>query len=183
MTANTPLEITLNTPIEVPAHQTYSLYVSTDASIYYNNGTEFGNTVASQRFMTIREGYGVPNDPEKIAGNFYGNLHNRAFCGTIKYELNDEISFGCVSEQKTPVEVAVILPPTVVDTILGDTVICLGNSVTLTAQGGFLGDNGTYEWFSDNCGGDFFGNTAQITITPEQKTTYFVPRKNMVFDP
>src|SRR5574344_1572450 len=102
MTANTPLEITLNTPIEVPAHQTYSLYISTDASIYYNNGTEFGNTVASQRFMTIREGYGVPNDPEKIAGNFYGNLNNRAFCGTIKYELNDEISFGCVSEQKTP---------------------------------------------------------------------------------
>ncbi|MCK9338528.1 MAG: glycine-rich protein [Bacteroidales bacterium] len=182
---NGDLTISLLTPFEIPADQLYSIYVSTDAGIQYNPHSEIGTDVLrSSRFLTLYQGYGVPNTPSTDAGGFYDNLEHRNYVGQIGYELNDVTIFGCISENRYPIQVNVGVPPEPIDTIFGDTTICQGESVTLTANGGFLGDNGYYEWFEDECGTNLLNETTEsVTVSPFQTTTYYVRRKSDFCDP
>ncbi|MBS1757830.1 MAG: T9SS type A sorting domain-containing protein [Bacteroidetes bacterium] len=52
--------------------------------------------------------------------------------------------------------------------------VCPGNTITLTVQGGTLGTNATWKWYSGSCGGTYVGTGASITVNPTVATTYFV---------
>lgn len=54
------------------------------------------------------------------------------------------------------------------------TVICAGNAIVLKANGGMLGTNAVYKWYSGSCGGTYLGTGPTITVTPAVPTTYFV---------
>jgi len=61
------------------------------------------------------------------------------------------------------------------DSILaGATMLCSGDSVTLTQSGGMLIAGGVFYWYADSCGGTPVDSGAMITVTPLDTTTYFV---------
>lgn len=53
-------------------------------------------------------------------------------------------------------------------------VICVGNSTTLTVNGGSLGTGAQWQWYSGSCGGPSAGTGSSITVSPSITTTYFV---------
>ncbi|SEA91110.1 hypothetical protein SAMN05443667_111142 [Flavobacterium gillisiae] len=58
--------------------------------------------------------------------------------------------------------------------ISGTTIICNGNSTTLTLNGGSAGTTAIAEWFSSSCGGTPIGTGNSILVSPSTATTYFV---------
>ena len=52
--------------------------------------------------------------------------------------------------------------------------ICVGNSSTLTVNGGSLGTGAQWQWYSGSCGGTPVGSGISITVSPTTTTTYFV---------
>ncbi len=52
--------------------------------------------------------------------------------------------------------------------------VCSGTQVTLSVNGGTLGNNAQWAWYSGTCGGTFLGNGGSIIITANQNQTYFV---------
>lgn len=62
--------------------------------------------------------------------------------------------------------------------ISGTATICSGTSTTLTATGGVLGTNSTYEWGTGTIGSNILSgqNTASITVNPTANTSYWVRR-------
>lgn len=58
------------------------------------------------------------------------------------------------------------------------TTICSGNSVTLTASGGYHAPGATYQWGTGGTAGNnqISGDTASITVSPTSTTTYWVRR-------
>src|SRR5690606_5620721 len=52
--------------------------------------------------------------------------------------------------------------------------ICNGGNITLTANGGSLGDGADWKWYSGSCGGILVGTGASVTVSPSSTTTYFV---------
>ncbi len=53
--------------------------------------------------------------------------------------------------------------------------ICVGEAITLTVNGGVLGDGAQWVWYSGSCGGTPVASGASsITVTPASTTTYFV---------
>jgi gliding motility-associated-like protein len=52
--------------------------------------------------------------------------------------------------------------------------ICIGNSSTLTVNGGSLGTGAQWQWYSGSCGGTAAGTGASISVSPSTTTTYFV---------
>ena len=55
-----------------------------------------------------------------------------------------------------------------------NTTICEGSSTDLTVNGGSLGTNATWEWYSGSCGGISVGTGVSISINPTTTTTYYV---------
>ncbi|MGC4040864.1 MAG: T9SS sorting signal type C domain-containing protein [Flavobacterium sp.] len=75
--------------------------------------------------------------------------------------------------------VTVITPSTGVSNITGTTTICLGNSTTLTANGGTLGPTGTYEWGTGYTAGYNIiagATSSTLTVSPTSQTGYWVRR-------
>jgi len=66
---------------------------------------------------------------------------------------------------------AISVAPT---SITGITSICLGDSTTLTLNGGSAGTGATAQWFTGSCGGTSAGTGNSITVSPSTNTTYFV---------
>lgn len=58
--------------------------------------------------------------------------------------------------------------------IAGISTICLGQSTTLSVQGGSLGSGASWQWFTGSCGGVSAGSGNSITVIPTSNTTYFV---------
>ena len=58
--------------------------------------------------------------------------------------------------------------------ITGTSSICIGQSTTLTLNGGSAGTGATAQWFNDFCGGTLVGTGNSITVSPTGTTTYFV---------
>lgn len=52
--------------------------------------------------------------------------------------------------------------------------VCSGSGVTLTVNGGSLGSNARWTWYSSSCGGTLLGTGNSISVTPSSPTTYFV---------
>lgn len=52
--------------------------------------------------------------------------------------------------------------------------ICPGDAVNLRVNGGTLGTNAVWRWYTGSCGGTLIGTGANITVTPAVTTTYFV---------
>jgi hypothetical protein len=52
--------------------------------------------------------------------------------------------------------------------------ICPGETVTLRVNGGSLGTNASWRWYSGSCGGTFVGSGTTLTVNPTATTTYFV---------
>ena len=54
--------------------------------------------------------------------------------------------------------------------------ICLGENITLTVNGGSLGEQASWKWYRGTCGGaaNYVGQGPSITVTPTVTTTYFV---------
>ncbi|MBX2920594.1 MAG: T9SS type A sorting domain-containing protein [Chitinophagaceae bacterium] len=50
---------------------------------------------------------------------------------------------------------------------------CTGNPVTLTVQGGSLGTNAVWRWYTGSCGGTLVGTGASVTVYPSTSTTYY----------
>jgi len=51
---------------------------------------------------------------------------------------------------------------------------CPGSKRTLTQEGGTLGTNAVWQWYTDACGGTFIGQGASIDVYPTVTTTYYV---------
>ena len=67
------------------------------------------------------------------------------------------------------------LPPTSVTASPGTSEGCSEVPITLTEQGGFLGDGGQYVWYTAGCGtGTAIGTGTSITVEPTVTTAYFV---------
>ncbi len=52
--------------------------------------------------------------------------------------------------------------------------ICPGKKITLSIEGGTLGTNAQWRWYTSSCGGTIVGTGASITLTPTVTTTYYV---------
>lgn len=52
--------------------------------------------------------------------------------------------------------------------------ICPGDAVNLRVNGGLLGTNATWRWYTGSCGGTLIGTGTNITVTPSVTTTYYV---------
>lgn len=58
--------------------------------------------------------------------------------------------------------------------ISGTNVICVGESTTLSAVGGFVGSGAAYAWYDDVCGGNLVGAGNVLTVSPNFTKTYFL---------
>ncbi|HTJ13491.1 MAG TPA: T9SS type A sorting domain-containing protein [Dinghuibacter sp.] len=66
-------------------------------------------------------------------------------------------------------------PPTSISANPGTVEGCSEVPITLTQQGGFLGDGGQYVWYTAGCGtGTPIGTGPSITVEPTTTTSYFV---------
>ncbi|MBL7814127.1 MAG: T9SS type A sorting domain-containing protein [Saprospiraceae bacterium] len=83
-------------------------------------------------------------------------------------------SGDCNTTTCASVTVTVNTLSTAPTSIGGTTIICNGNSTTLTVQGGSAGTGAVAEWFTGSCGGTSAGTGNSITVSPTQTTTYFV---------
>jgi len=52
--------------------------------------------------------------------------------------------------------------------------VCSGGSSTLRVNGGTLGGNAGWKWYSNSCGGTAIGSGSSIVVNPTTTTTYFV---------
>jgi hypothetical protein len=60
------------------------------------------------------------------------------------------------------------------NSINGITNICIGQNSTLTLEGGQLGNQAEWIWYSGTCGGTPIGKGTSITVSPTNTTKYFV---------
>ena len=69
-----------------------------------------------------------------------------------------------------------VLQPSVspISIIAPSTTVCPGQAINLTVQGGSLGSNANWQWYTNSCGGIGVGNGPVITASPSISTTYFV---------
>ncbi|CAG5080294.1 hypothetical protein CRYO30217_01248 [Parvicella tangerina] len=51
---------------------------------------------------------------------------------------------------------------------------CLGESTTLTVDGGYLSTGAQWVWYENSCGGTSVGTGTTITLTPLNSTSYYV---------
>lgn len=51
--------------------------------------------------------------------------------------------------------------------------LCIGDSTTLSLQGGTLGSGATWLWYTGSCGGIAAGTGTSIIVTPSVNTTYY----------
>ncbi len=52
--------------------------------------------------------------------------------------------------------------------------IYCGESITLQPDGGVLGTNASWKWYSNSCGGSFLYAGTSYTVSPKTSTTYYV---------
>jgi hypothetical protein len=74
----------------------------------------------------------------------------------------------------------VVLPSTAPETVNGNTNICSGSSTALSAAGGQLGTNGSYQWGTGSVvgSGAILSTAATLNVTPTTTTTYWVRRRD-----
>lgn len=103
----------------------------------------------------------------------------RSPTATTTYYVRAESSCDTTAAATTTVTVnTVSTDPTGIISSNG-TIFCSGSaSTTLTRQGGSLGTNATWEWYSGSCGGTAVGSGTSIGVNPTVTTTYYVRADN-----
>ena len=126
-------------------------------------------TSPTVKWYTSATGSTLVTNPTAItlAGIYYAAVLGDNFCENA-------------SGSRKAVTVALRQPPTAPAYISASvhTTICQGQTITLTATGGTLGDSPTYQWGTGACGSNIISGqtSASITITPATTTTYWVRR-------
>lgn len=82
------------------------------------------------------------------------------------YFVNTQITVNCVAPCTPPSNPssASASPSTIIS----------GSSSTLSVNGGSLGSNAQWVWYSGSCGGTQVGTGSQISVSPSSTTTYYV---------
>lgn len=80
-------------------------------------------------------------------------------------------TYGACSVQQT---ININTPQVAPTGVTANPATTCGGQTVLTASGGTLGTNGTYQWYAGGCGGALLGTGSSITVTPGATTTYFV---------
>ncbi len=135
--------------INVAAGQTYGLYITSvngNPQTNYTNGSTLGAVYASNGDLQLLEGNG--------GGYFNVTNSPRVFNGQLHYEKE-----GCTSP-RIPV-VFTVTPTASISIAASSSVICAGQSVTLTA-----GSASGYTWTPGNA------NTQSIVVTPTASATF-----------
>ncbi len=103
-------------PIRLEPNETISLLINTSNAmqLYYNVETQIqpGDVLANNNFMTMRKGYGFQYTSDFQEGFPTSSPDARSFCGTIHFDVEGELHFGCMSD-RTPVAVIVDSVPEV----------------------------------------------------------------------
>ncbi|MGC1392157.1 MAG: gliding motility-associated C-terminal domain-containing protein, partial [Bacteroidales bacterium] len=108
-----------------------------------------------------------------------GTISITVTCGTSGQNGNITVTAGnsCGTSPAAALAVTVSsqsIPPTGVNITNNNT--CSGSAKTLTATGGSLGTDATWEWYTGSCGGTSAGTGLTIIVDPAQgtSTTYYV---------
>jgi hypothetical protein len=130
------------------ANATLTATGGANGTIYYqgttSNGTSTMNASTSE----------VVSNP----GTYY--FRSRSTSGTWGTQGSATVSFNTPSVAPT--------------SITGNTSVCSGSPVTLTATGGTVGTGATYQWYVGSCGSAIsLGSSSSITISPTSTATYY----------
>ena len=98
-------------PLSLEPNETVSLLINTSNAmqLYYNVETQIqpGDVLANNNFMTMRKGYGFQYTSDFQEGFPISAPDARSFCGTVHFDVEGELHFGCMSQYRTPVTVLV----------------------------------------------------------------------------
>ncbi|MBR4487417.1 MAG: hypothetical protein IKO89_02510, partial [Bacteroidales bacterium] len=120
-------------PISLEPNETISLLINTSNAmqLYYNmeSQIQLGDVLASNNFMTIHKGYGFQYTSDFQIGFPSAYPNPLSFCGTIHFDVEGELHFGCMSEDRTAVAVIVDSLPQV-GTFDDPDPLCNGDNLT-----------------------------------------------------
>jgi PKD repeat protein len=103
--------------------------------------------------------------------------HQYSAAGTYKVTLNVTDATGKVGSSSQTITVGACCTGSVMPTSITaspGTSVCAGTQVTLTQQGGSLGTNAAYKWYTGSCGGTLAGTGNSIIVSATATTTYYV---------
>ena len=82
---------------------------------------------------------------------------------------------NCNITNCSSVSITLSIPPSnPTGIIASSTSICPGDLVILNVDGGSLGTNSIWQWYSDSCGGVVQGTGLSLTVAPSDTTNYYV---------
>jgi hypothetical protein len=150
---NTTFTSSLSDPAAIFGTPDYQWQVSTDSITWTNIAGETNSTyvIASTSAANVNKYYRVI-----VAAS--GNI-GVASCQYISpgYKLSAKVSS---------------VAPTAI--VKNKALVCPGDAITLKANGGTVGTNANYYWYTGSCGGTLIGTGQTITVTPLVATTYYV---------
>jgi hypothetical protein len=150
---NTTFTSTLNDPAAIFGTPDYQWQVSTDSITWTNISGATGSTyvIASTTAANVNKYYRVI-----VAAS--GNI------GMVNCQY---ISPG----YKLPAKVSSVAPTAIVK---NKALVCPGDALILKANGGTVGTNANYYWYTGSCGGTLIGTGQTISVSPLVATTYYV---------
>lgn len=149
----TTFTATLSDPDAIPGTREYQWQISTDGSSW----TDIGGAQAST-YTLASVGAGDINKYYRVLVAASGNISVPA----------------CRYASPSYLLTAKTLSVAATAALKNKGSICPGTSVTLTVQGGTLGSNAIWTWYSASCGGTPVGTGSSITVNPAVTTTYYV---------
>lgn len=149
----TSMSANLSDASTIPGAKDYQWQISTD-NVSFTDIT--GATSAT---------FTIPNVTAADVNKYYRVLV--AAAGNIGSPSCRYTSSGYLLTAKTP-----STAPTSI--LKNRNVICPGDPIILKANGGSLGTNASYQWYSGSCGGTYLGSGITITVNPTVATTYYL---------
>lgn len=150
---NTTFTSTINDAGSIFGTIDYQWQVSTDSITWTNITGETASTysIASTTVANVNKYY-------RVIVAAVGNI------GTVSCRY---ISPGYYLAAKT-----ISTAPTAI--VKNKALNCPGDAITLRANGGTVGTNANYYWYTGSCGGTLIGTGQTITVSPTVATTYYV---------
>ena len=152
---STTFSATISDPTVVGGTTYYQWQISSDSAAWSNIALATGST------------YNIPSTAAGDIGKFYrviiatGSQAN-TLSGYCRY-----FSPG----YKLTAKVSSTAPTSILQS---RTAICSGDPVRLTVNGGLLGTNAVWKWYTSSCGGTLIGTGTNIIVNPTTATTYYV---------